>query len=230
MLTFMDSTVQVLIPHRFGNVSTVTLVVGEKKTPFHLHMDILCEASSFFKAAFLGNFKESSEKTMQLTEDDEDTFELFVNWLYGQRYEMLPEVKRDGDEVGVKERFLPAFRLYVLADKFEVFKLKSLIIEALFAGLAVAKWCPSEASVAYAYEHTTQCSGLRKILADFHGWKVRLGWYQLPDGQAFLRQQPDFATDLAVIFTKRIEKGPGYNPFEGDMPEEYKDKDQGQEK
>lgn len=221
---------QVLIPHRFGNVSTVTILVGEDQTPFHVHMDRLCEASSFFKAAFLGDFKESSEKTMHLPEDDEGTFELFVDWLYNQRNEMLPEVTRDSDDEEEDERSLQAFRLYLLADKYRVCKLKSLVIEALFADAAVAKWYPSNASIAYAYEHTTQYSGLRKMLADYHAWSARLGWYELPDAQAFLRQQPDFATDLSVSFAKRIKNGPGCSPFKGNMPDEYKDKDQGQEK
>ena len=228
MLTFMNSTMQVLIPHRFGNVSTVTIFVGENNTPFHVHMDRLCEASSYFRAAFLGNFTESSEKTMQLPDDDEETFELFVDWLYCPRYAILPEVKRDGDVDEEDEIFLQAFRLYVLADKLEIFNLKSLVIEALFADLAVSKKFPYNASVAYAYEHTTQYSGLRKMLADFHAWNVSLGWYELPIAQAFLRQQPDFATDLNVSFAKRIEMGQGYSPFNGNMPEEYKDKDQGQ--
>ncbi|KAM0800669.1 hypothetical protein BDR22DRAFT_821528 [Usnea florida] len=63
------------------------------------------------KAAFAGNFKEASEKTMQLPDVRESTFELFANWLYCQRYEMLPredEDDKDNQEAdaegGVKEQ------------------------------------------------------------------------------------------------------------------------------
>ncbi|CAF9942840.1 MAG: hypothetical protein ALECFALPRED_010144 [Alectoria fallacina] len=223
--------VKILTPakHKFGNVSTVTLLVGKNKTPFHVHMDRLCEASSVFEAAFLGNFKESSEKTMQLPEDDEGTFELFVDWLYGQRYAMLPEVEKGHEDYEKDKRFLQAYQLFVLADKYRVCKLKSLVIEALFADVTMCKGVPSNASVAYAYEHTTQCSGLRKWLADYHAWNVRLEWYELSDAQAFLRQQPDFATDLSVSFAERIKRGPGYNPFKGNMPDKYKDSNHEQE-
>ena len=83
--------------HRFCDVPTVSLVVGENKRSFHIHVDLLCDASSFFKAAYTGTFKEGSEKTMQLPEEDESTFEFFVDWLYHQRYQMVPEAESDDD-------------------------------------------------------------------------------------------------------------------------------------
>lgn len=226
--------------YRFSNTSTVTLLVGENKAAFHVHLDVLCDASPFFKAAFLGSFRESSEKTMQLPEDDEDTFELFVGWLYCQRYELLPGVEtndekddnKKGDEANVDEddeRFLQAFRLFTLADKYEIFKLKNLIIETLFVDGGGETYGPDITSIAYAYGHTTQGSGLRKLLADWCAWNSDRVWYERPKVQALLRQQPDFATDVVLSFARNMENGEGWNPFEGDMPEEYKDKSHVQE-
>ena len=75
---------RILTPFRFRGVPTVPILVGENSTPFSIHRDQLCEASSFFKAAFQGDFLEGSEMRMSFPEEEENTFELFVKWLYNQ--------------------------------------------------------------------------------------------------------------------------------------------------
>lgn len=216
---------QMLMTHRFYEDPTVTLIVGENKKPFYVHLNTLCDASPFFKAAFTGGFKESFEKTMQLPEDEESIFELFVDWLYYRRYTMLPE--EDDDDEDDDNRFMQAFRLFVLAEKYGVSKLKSLVIETLFAAERESENIrgPGTASIAYAYEHTTQESVLRKLLADAHVWNLKLNWYKRPQVQAFLRKQPDFATDVILSLAKHLPRPHvHYNPFEkGDVPEEYKE-------
>lgn len=171
---------------------------------------------------------------MQLPEDDESTFELFVDWLYCQRYEMLPDDGDDEDDEGdnADERFLQPFRLFVFADKYNVCKLKNLVVETLFVDGRGPLRGPGHRAIAYAYNHTTQGSGLRKLLADWYAWNIDLGWYEFPDIDAFLRQQPDFAPDVVLSFAKNLKwrHKQIHNPFGGDMPEEYKDKDHGQGK
>ena len=216
----------------------VTLLVGKSEKPFYVHVDRLCETSSFFKAAFASQFKESLEKMMKLPEDDESTFLLFIDWLYYRRYEMLPELDDDDedddddddadDDSGEDEeedegdRFLQAFRLFVLAEKYHVPNLKRLVIKRLFADGNVCRSGPSNASVAYVYAHTTRSSGLRKLVADWHAWRIDRRWFERRKNKAFLRRQPDFSTDLNLSFAKNLVKGPTYNPFAEDMPEEYK--------
>lgn len=159
----------------------------------------------------------------ELSEDDESTFELFVDWLYHQRYEMLPYV--DGDEAEGDGRLLEAFQLFVLPDKYKVLKLKSLLIEKIFAHMAVSENGLVLSSIAYAYKHTTQGSGLRKLLADSCAWYIDPERYEDPEVQAFLRRNPDFATDLTVRFARKFKVGKTDNPFKENMPEEYKDKE-----
>lgn len=227
--------------HRFYEVPTVTIFVGKDQKPFYVHLDLLCNASTFFKAAFLGNFKEGSEKTMQLPEDDEETFELFVDWLYYQRYEMLPKVEADDDDEDkgdeddeddeTNKRYLSAFRLFVFANKYMVSHLKNLVIETLFVDLAGQTGLgPGTSPITYAYENTTRGSGLRKLVADYHSFRIEMKWYEHPDIQALLRQQPDLSIDLNISFAKRIKGPQNYSPFNGAMPEEYKDKGSEQEK
>ena len=65
----------------------MTLYVGSDKTPFIVHEDRLCKESSFFRAAFISEFKEGSEQTMDLPDDNVDTVFSLVHWLYKERTE-----------------------------------------------------------------------------------------------------------------------------------------------
>ena len=207
--------------YRFWEVPTVTLFVGEDKRPFHVHRSLLCEASSFFKAAFEGNFRETSEQKMDLPEEDEGSFDLFVQWLYDRHYEI---------PLGWLERFLEPVKLYVLADKYDVRGLRSLIIEKLFEMgkqcMRTNKAAPGWEAMAYVYDHTSQNSGLRRLCADWYAWAAPLAWFSSNDSQKWLREHPEAA--CAIISSLAMAR-PGsswadpINPFAGEMPENYKD-------
>ena len=201
-----------LTSSRWAGVATVTLLVGEAKTTFQVHEAALFEASSFFKAAFTSMFRESSERTMTLPEDDESVFESFVDWLYHGRY----DIPRRSE---VAEIFLRPVQLFVLADKYGVPDLKSLVLDQMFK---LIKWTasrPSLDTVAYAYGHTFQNAAIRKLLVDDMVWNRYHSYYQEAENQVWLRAHPEISTDLNVRFAKRA--GRQDNPFDGEMPKEY---------
>ena len=210
-------TSQTLIPNRFRGVPTVTILVGEDSTPFFIHRDQLCEASSFFKAAFQGDFLEGSEMRMSLPEEEEHTFDLFIQWLYNQGYEISP--KKDEAE---GERFMEPVRLYIFADKYDVTDLKIHVITKLFA-LGSQKWTPSLATVAYAYEHTPHNSRLRKLLADWWACRVDLPWFRLEETQEWLKEHPEVASAVISSFANTVSRKTQKNLFRVDTVEEYED-------
>ena len=162
---------------------------------------------------------------MTLPEDDEETFEDFVEWLYSGKFEISPHPPN-----GI---FTAALKLFVLADKYRVFELKNIITKQIFILGKNMQKPPSLTELSYAYEHTVQHSGIRKLLTDWQTWNIDLIWFERPDVQAFLRQHPDCATDLCVGLAKKFKKTmihEAYDPFLADMPEAYKDKDKEQEK
>lgn len=59
----------------------VTVLVGPEKDCFAIHKTLVCDQSSFFKAALTGNFKEA-DGTIALPEQDAAAFKYFVHWLY----------------------------------------------------------------------------------------------------------------------------------------------------
>lgn len=205
-----------------GDIATVTLIAGESKTAFQSHEERLFEASSFFKAAFTSNFKESSERTMTLSEDDVGAFEDFAHWLYTRGFEILPEP--------ADAMFIAPLKLFVLADKYHVIDLKNIITEKIFNVEKRLEKAPSLTELAYTYAHTVQSSGIRKLFSDWHVWNIDLVWFERPYVQMFLRRHPDCATDFSVSLAKRFKTVRNTNdPFQAGMPEEHKDKEPRQE-
>ena len=158
---------------------------------------------------------------MVLPEDDVGAFEDFAHWLYTQSFEILPEP--------ADAMFMAPLKLFVLADKYHVTDLKNIITEKIFhVGKNLGK-APSLTELAYAYAHTVQSSGIRKMLADWHAWNIDLVWFERPYVQMFLRRHPDCATDFSISLAKRFKSARNTNdPFQAGMPEEYKDKEPGQ--
>ena len=168
---------------------------------------------------------------MRLPEDDENLFSLFTDWLYYQRYKMLPEPDdADGsnaedddmdDEEDESNRFHQVFRLFVLAEKYDVPNLKWLLTKTLFADANTCRVGPSNASVNWLYGHTAQSAGIRRLVADWHAWRMDRVHFEFPKFRALLIKHPEFSADINLSYGKNIAKGSKYDPFAGAMPDEY---------
>lgn len=95
----------------------MVLYVGSENMRFDIHQHQLFEVSTFFKAAFTSQYEESSEKSMDLLEDDVDTFELIVQWLYTKECHIWNNDGEELDDDG--DYFMQAVRLLVFADKYD---------------------------------------------------------------------------------------------------------------
>ena len=85
----------------------VDIFVGAERTKFHLHRDLLCNRSDYFRACFVGDFKEAQQKELSLPEDNAESFELFVTWLYGTHLK----------KISLNDELPAYFGLAVLANK-----------------------------------------------------------------------------------------------------------------
>lgn len=66
----------------------VTLYVSNDRAVFRVHQNLLCNASPVFQAALAGTFKESSDNSMDLPEEDVAAVNRLVQWLYTKRYQL----------------------------------------------------------------------------------------------------------------------------------------------
>ena len=102
--------------YRLLTIKMVDIFVGAKRKTFRLHEDLLCDRSDYFRATFHGEFAEAKSKELYLPEENDASFELFVNWLYGGTFK--PPSKDD--------ELQAHFGLLVLADKLLIEHLANL--------------------------------------------------------------------------------------------------------
>jgi len=63
----------------------VSLEVGPDEKTVCVHKSFLIEASTFFKSAITGNFKEAADNEIKRPEESEEVFEPFLRWVYSRR-------------------------------------------------------------------------------------------------------------------------------------------------
>ena len=112
--------------------------------------------------------------------------------------------------------------LYMLAEKYDMRSLKNLVVSELFLAFKPNHFQPRLSTIAYAYEHTTQSSPIRKLLADKLA-RLSATVYQQADVQNWLRNHPDVSAELNVSLAKCIVKQS--NPFAEARPEGYMEKE-----
>jgi hypothetical protein len=61
----------------------VTIAIGPEKKLYHIHQDLICYHSEYFRAAYNGPWKESDEGVV-LEDVEVEVFNIFVHWLYTQ--------------------------------------------------------------------------------------------------------------------------------------------------
>ena len=60
----------------------VKVSVGDAKATFHLHSDLLCKKTSYFRGCLQGQFSESVTREVVMLETNPNAFQYFVKWLY----------------------------------------------------------------------------------------------------------------------------------------------------
>ncbi|KAL1798859.1 hypothetical protein ACET3X_002896 [Alternaria dauci] len=92
---------------------------GQTKEYF-AHKAILCAHSKWFLKAFTGNFKEASEHTIEVHDDDPQSFEYLLKFLYTMEIVIVPEDIVAGVTKDIDQDILAPTSLYILADKYEI--------------------------------------------------------------------------------------------------------------
>ncbi|KAL6716042.1 hypothetical protein ACLMJK_007004 [Lecanora helva] len=215
--------------HKFCDVPTVKLLVGPDKAAFTVHRNQLCEASPFFKAAFMSEFKEGAEQEMELPEDDVTIVDLFVQWIYtGQcrfstRFELLlrlPTLAMDDEE----ECFHEPIRLYIFSDRYSVPALRKHVLERLltYAKNTGFNFRPPKSIVEYVYENTCQGSGLRRFIVNWHAWCADPEHLSESAAEVLFLKVPEFTMDLLIAILKfSMKLRDPEHPFMLDGPEQY---------
>ncbi|KAB8303507.1 hypothetical protein EYC80_004919 [Monilinia laxa] len=154
--------------HLTANLSDqfVQILVSSELKEFSVHKTLIRSTRGFFDKGFDGRLKEVIESKMFLPEDDPDTFEIFVNWMYAGnlRHDLYP---------------MQIINVWIFAQKYLCQKLKNNAMDALQDAL----YLPCEYSlplnyveVARIFDNTTDIRDcLRHFAAVLLAWEIRNG-------------------------------------------------------
>ena len=108
----------------------VKVVVGSEtpESTWHLHRNLAIKRSPFFRGALCSDFTESHTNTVDLPEDDNQAFAVFVQWLYSTLHES--EFSQDSFSSDIKVDTL--VKAYYLAVKLIADPLSEAVMTKLY--------------------------------------------------------------------------------------------------
>ena len=137
----------------------VTVIVGEKKRVFKIHKNLLCSSSEFFKATLDGKFKEAEEREINLEEEDPQTFERVVLWIYSGS---LLEKNETSTTLG----YADLLKIYVFAEARCMTELQNDTIDVIIRRVQKSRLVIILCAEVSLYMTTTNSSPIRRLAAD----------------------------------------------------------------
>lgn len=171
----------------------VKFKVGSESREYFVHPGLLLRHSEFFVRALTGNWKEAAEKAIRLDDVDCETcklsrcklelplltvcaVEIFVEWLYTQRYPT--SVKFAQNEPGKAGCALHLGRVKAceFGDRFQAPTFLRLSENALVDCLISGEHAPFYSAVIYAFKNLSSESVVLQAFIDNHcrHWSIRL--------------------------------------------------------
>ena len=148
--------------------SMVDIYVGPESTHWPLHERLLCYHSPFFASIFhdkKANSRPGQNKSHGLPDEDDLPFEVLVGWLYSRSIQPPKEEKDIG----------PLLDLYLLADKFEMEKLASDVVDAVREFYHSTSTYPGLRRVQYIYSNTSEDNMMREMMVSSIARYLTLG-------------------------------------------------------
>ena len=177
-----------LILLRLLTENMVDIFVGVEQNQFHLHRDLLCDRSDYFKACFERSFKEAQQGQLFLQEDDTGSFDLFVKWLYGAPLK----------KIGSHDDLLVFLALVVLVKKLCLEYLQNEAMDHILKFHRVSASDFGHQYLHYIYQNTSDQDRIRTYLVAHAAWMIvwKQGAELTAEYQRLIRDGGDLAVDL----------------------------------
>ncbi|KAL2070635.1 hypothetical protein VTL71DRAFT_13661 [Oculimacula yallundae] len=141
-----------------GFNETITLKVGiEPETKaFSVHKAVLCEVSSFFKAACNPTWMKNEDKVIRLPDDNPEAIQAMIYWMYQDKLGITDDEyeapTRSGEALDTFWGLL--VKIYIVGDKYDLPGLRNQVIDTLIYEMEnVGDEFPM-GIIPYIYEHT----------------------------------------------------------------------------
>ena len=160
---------------RFDDPISVEVGAGTDFRTFVVHGTCLTSRSLFFKKALSRDWREGEERLVKLPEDKSDTFELYLQCVYGLDMSVEPDPIPE-DYSGHSER-LELAKLYVFAEEVQDVRAQDTALKAFLNCVwklqPDGKWCPPDGKTTRVLYHgTVPGSPMRKLLVDINAYVI----------------------------------------------------------
>lgn len=177
----------------------VTVGTGTTLKTWYLHRGLLTKHTSFFRGALApGHFAESLSNTVTLPAHDNESFEVFVQWLYTFDSQTTREPLED-----MQFTTINLIKAYCLGDMLRAPNFKNAIMSKLYDAQL---WHPSKTSLTpncleYGFENSLPKCPLQRLLTDACACRIVNGtidvakdeqWRELFEGGG------DFVTEVIM--------------------------------
>ena len=197
----------------YDTIVVIVIGKGKEKRDFNIHKTILCNASSYFKAALGGTWQEAKKQKFDFADECFDVFDRFQQWLYSGRI-------LEDDETSTALSWDVLFGIYIFAEKRGVPKLQNEVIDTI-----IDKYTATEAASVHSfrriYDETPESSPLRRLLIDYTARRGKIksegnaAWFE----ESYRHVYPkDFLFDLCEAFydERKAKKSTNFRKFRCD--------------
>ncbi|KAH0337205.1 hypothetical protein KCU81_g8228, partial [Aureobasidium melanogenum] len=141
---------------------TAQIIVGKggNVQRFNIHKKLLCDSSTYFKAALNNGFAETRDQKITLDDEDPAVFRTYVAWLYKERLDT--RTMPSGVQKEAVQRHM--LELYVFADKRGIITLLNDTITMLASRWAVTSVSLND--IAWLFPLIPHTSKLYQLLVD----------------------------------------------------------------
>lgn len=151
----------------------VDVLVGEKKDMFSVHEKLIRAPSPFFDKAMSGPWLESTQRTIELPDDEPPIFAIYVHWLY---YGTLPVFNNETED----GEYLSILKAYTLGDKLLDINFQNAAVDAMIEKSTTSvdgtEWYPGLSIIEYVYNNTSESALVRELLVDMYVFGAEDGW------------------------------------------------------
>lgn len=186
----------------------VHIVVGPEKKVFKIHKEILCNASTYFRAALNGGFKEAKEQKVEMPEDKVSIFKYFQHWLYSGNILVRKEWPSDGK---IEEEWYKAWDILVEVYSFGETRgiplLQNAAIDCIIDMQQATNTVYVESN-SFVYKSTPGSSPLRRLYVDLfhssahvHQETAKGSWFCQ---DMYEKYDKEFLFDVATAYCRRV--------------------------
>jgi BTB/POZ domain len=190
--------------------------VGANQKPYVVHKSLLCQTSSFFRAAFEGDFREASENVVKLPEEREPVFKKFLHWLYFDYTAARVSEQMDQSEASERSRAAMAelIDLYLLADRLGIPSLTEDVVKEFHECVTNPRFVYPLQICKIIYNLPITAEPLRRMVVALFVWRVDVTQFAADENiQAMLRECSDFAADTLAGMGRRYGKARDNDPL-----------------